>query len=255
MPSSTANVAKVYLVGAGPGDPRLITLRGAACLAEADVVLYDYLVNDALLCHAPTAEHICLGHHRMGRVMSQEAINERMVAEARAGRIVVRLKSGDPCVFGRSVEETSFLRTAGIPYEIVPGITAGLAVAGCADVPLTQPDVASAVALITGRERNGKHEMQLDYASLASFSGTLVFYMGVTTAAHWSRALLDHGKPAAAPVAIVRRCSWPDQQVVHCTLDRVAEVIVERHLRPPAVIVVGAAAAMSSARIMNAGRR
>ena len=153
MPSTTP--ATVYLVGAGPGDPGLITLRAVECLGRADLVLYDYLVNPAALKHASaSAELVCLGQHSTGRVLSPDEIIARMLDEARRGRTVVRLKGGDPSVFGRGADETGALRDAGIPFEIVPGITAGLAAAAFCEIPITHHDDASAVALIAGRERD-----------------------------------------------------------------------------------------------------
>lgn len=230
----------VYLVGAGPGDPGLMTLRAAECLRQADLVLYDYLVNPAVLEHAwAGAELVCLGHHGTGRVLSPDEIIARMLDAARQGKTVVRLKGGDPSVFGRGAEETEALRLAGIPFEIVPGITAALAVAAYCEIPITHHDDASAVALIAGQERHDKTAPCLNYGALAGFPGTLVFYMGVTRAAEWSTALVEHGKPPETPVAIVRRCTWPEQQVFRCTLETVTETVRERSLRPPAVFVVG----------------
>jgi len=240
--TSTPNItpATVYLVGAGPGDPGLITLRGIECLARADLVLYDYLVNPTVLKHASaSAELVCLGHHSTGRALSPDEIIDQMLDEARKGRTVVRLKGGDPSVFGRGADETEALHNAGIPFVIVPGITAGLAVAAFCEIPITHHDDASAVALIAGQERHTKTESCLDYGVLAEFPGTLVFYMGVRKAAQWSRALIEHGKPPETPVAIVRRCTWTQQQMVRCTLETVAKVVEKQKLRPPAVFVVG----------------
>jgi uroporphyrinogen III methyltransferase/synthase len=236
-------VGKVYLVGGGPGDPGLLTLRGRELLARADVVLYDYLVNPLILAHAaPGADLVCLGRHGRDRILPQDEINALMVGHARAGRSVVRLKGGDPIVFAHAAEEITALVAAGVPYEIVPGITAALAVGSYTGIPLTQGDAASAVALVTGQERRGKPE-SLDYQALAAFPGTLVFYMGVTTAKDWSARLIAAGKSADTPAAIVRRCTWGDQLTVRCTLGSVAEEIAARHLRPPALVVVGAVAA------------
>jgi uroporphyrinogen III methyltransferase/synthase len=230
----------VYLVGAGPGDRGLITVRAVECIQQADVVLYDYLANPAALEYAsPSAELVCLGHHSSGRKLSPEQIVDRMLAAAQRGKTVVRLKGGDPMVFGRGGDETDALREAGIPYEIVPGVTAGLAVASFCEIPITHHDDASAVALIAGRERDDKAESHLDYGALARFPGTLVFYMGVRQAAQWSRALIDRGKSPQTPVAIVRWCSRAQQQTVRCTLATVAEVVGREGLRPPAIIVVG----------------
>jgi len=234
------SLGKVYLVGAGPGDPRLITVRGVECLAEADLVLYDYLVSPEMTRYAPgSAECVCLGHPHAGREMLQQEINRRMVAAARTGQIVVRLKSGDPCLFGRGAEEVEALTAAGVPHEVVPGVTAAFAVASHAGIPLTHRDLAPAVALITGHRRGDGAGPELDYGRLAQFPGTLVFYMGITTSRQWSDALLRGGRSPDTPVAIVRRASWPDQETVRCTLGTVADVIEQKKLCPPAVIVVG----------------
>lgn len=231
--------SRVYLVGAGPGDPGLITLRAVACLRQADVVLYDYLVNPAVLEYAPPrAERIPLGHHP-GANLSQEEICRRMVEAAQAGRVVVRLKGGDPSVFGRVTDEIAALQGAGIPFELVPGVTAATAAAAYTGIPLTHAGCSSAVALVTGQERHCKTGPALDYGALASFPGTVVFYMGVTSAARWSHAMIERGKPADTPVAIVRRCTWTDQAVYRCTLGTVGEEIARHRIRPPAVIVVG----------------
>ncbi len=236
----------VYLVGAGPGDPGLITMRGVQCLRRADVVLYDYLANPQLLAYCrPDAEKISLGKHGRGRIWSQEEINEALVRLARDGKTVVRLKSGDPVVFARGVEEIEALTAAGIPFEVVPGITAALAAGSCAGIPLTHRELASAVALVTGHEDGGKEGPPLDYAALATFPGTLVFYMGVTTAAHWSAALLAAGKPRETPVAVIRLVSFPDQKVWQTTLGNVAQFVAETKLRPPVIFVVGEVASLA----------
>lgn len=232
---------KVYLVGAGPGDPGLLTLRGAACLRLADIVLYDYLVNPALLSHArPEARRECLGRHGHSRLWSQAEINAELVRLASAGQQVVRLKGGDPAVFGRIAEECEALADAGIGYEIVPGVTAALAAGSFAGIPLTHRGLASATALITGQEDAEKDGSALDFPALARFPGTLVFYMGVTTVEQWSQALIDAGKPSDTPAAIVRRVSWPDQTVVQTTLGELARHLVPAtRMRPPVIVVVG----------------
>ena len=233
-------IGKVFLVGAGPGDPGLITLRGAECLAAADLVLYDYLINPLMLRHArPSAELVGLGHPHVGREMQQAEINARTIDAARQGKNVVRLKSGDPFLFGRGAEEVEQLIAAGIPYEVVPGVTAALAAASHAGIPITHREVASAVALVTGHQRSDKAMPDLDYDALARFPGTLVFYMGMTTARQWSAALIQGGRPPSTPVAIVRRATWPDQETLRCTLETVAEVIHERQIAAPAVIIIG----------------
>ncbi len=235
---------KVYLVGAGPGDPGLITLRGVEILQRADVVLYDYLVNPLVLRHCRSeAMLISLGKHGSGRVLSQDEINERLVGLARIFPTVVRLKGGDPLVFARAGEELDCLTRHEIPFEIVPGVTAAIAAASYAGIPLTHRDSASAVALVTGHEEAGKIESALDYAALARFPGTLVFYMGVTTAEHWSQELIAAGKPAETPVAIVRHVSRSDQQRLDTTLGEVAAMVKQHHLRPPVVFIIGDVAA------------
>jgi uroporphyrinogen III methyltransferase/synthase len=239
--TNSAATGKVFLVGAGPGDPGLITLRGVQCLAQADVVLYDYLANARLLRHArPGAELVSLGAHGHTKIWKQAEINARMVADAQAGKRVVRLKGGDPAVFGRLGEELEALRAQHIAFEIVPGITAALAASSYAGVPITHRDLASAVALVTGHENDGKSESALDYDALARFPGTLVFYMGVTRVQAWTSGLLAAGKSSETPVAIIRRCSLPDQVVVHSTLGHTAnELTPASKLRPPVIVVVG----------------
>ncbi len=247
MDSSSLDICRVYLVGAGPGDPGMLTLRGAECLARSDVVLYDYLVNPRILQHAPTtAELVCLGRHgvdRGNRLLSQAEIDALIVHHALRGRTVVRLKGGDPMIFAHAVEEIAALETTGIRYEIVPGITAALAVGSHAGIALTRGDMASAVALVAGQERGGKSDSNLDFPALARFPGTLVFYMGVTTVRSWAASLIAAGKPADTPVAMVRRCSWPDQQTTRCTLGEVAERMELAKMRPPVVVLVGAVTA------------
>jgi uroporphyrinogen III methyltransferase/synthase len=235
---------KIFLVGAGPGDPGLITLRGVECLRQADLVLFDYLVNPQIVDHAPpSAERVCLHRHARDPLMSAQSVIARMIAEAEGGKTVVRLKGGDPAVFGHLAEEMAAIKASGIAVEVVPGVTAGLAAAALAGMPITCSRYASAVALVTGHRRGDNMASDLDYAALAKFPGTLIFYMGVGTAAAWSTSLMREGKPATTAVAVVQRSSWPDQTVVCCTLGTVAAVIAEHRIAPPAVILVGDAAA------------
>ena len=242
----------VYLVGAGPGDPKLITLRGVECLKKADVVLYDYLVNPVIAEHAPEgAQLICLGRHQRrgqqaakigSRIWKQHEINERMVELVRAGKTVVRLKGGDPAVFARGGEEADYLRAQSVRFEIVPGITAALAAGSHLGIPITHRDMASAVALITGHFKAGSggkfSSPPLDYTALAKFPGTLVFYMGVTTAEYWSTQLMKNGLSPETPVAIVRRVSLPDQRSIFCKLANVAECLTPYSKFPPPVVVI-----------------
>ena len=230
----------VFLIGAGPGDPGLLTLRGAELLGRCDVVLYDGLSNSQLLAHAPRAELICVGKHGQSRIWRQEEIIDEMLRHARAGKVVARLKGGDPAVFARTAEEAEALRDAGIAFEIVPGITAALAAGSYAGIPITHRKYASAVALVTGHEEPDKDESALDWDALAKFPGTLVVYMGVTTAGAWTAALMQAGKPADTPAAILRRCSLPDQQTVHCRLDEVAgRLTPATKMRPPVIVIIG----------------
>jgi uroporphyrinogen III methyltransferase / synthase len=239
---------KVYLVGAGPGEPGLLTLRGAELLARADAVLYDYLVNPAVLRHCRGgADLISLGTHASGRVMTQDEIHQRLAELAQTCQVIVRLKSGDPMVFARAGEELDFLAQRGIDFEIVPGVTAALAAACYAGIPVTHRDAASAVALVTGQEDEQKSEFSLDYAALARFPGTLVLYMGVTTVRRWSAALITAGKAAKTPVAILRRVSLPNQQRIDTTLGEVASVMESHKLRPPVVFVIGEVASHGAA--------
>ncbi len=230
----------VYLIGAGPGDPGLLTLRGAELLGRCDVVLYDGLSNTDLLAHAGAAEHISVGKHGQTRIWQQREIIDEILRHARLGRVVARLKGGDPAVFARTAEEVAALREAGIDYEIVPGITAALAAGSFAGIPITHRGLASAVALVTGHEEADKAESALDWDGLARFPGTLVIYMGVTTAGAWTGALIAGGKSPDTPVAIIRRCSLPDQQTIRCRLDEVAgHLTPASKFRPPVITIVG----------------
>lgn len=238
--SAIVPCGRVALVGAGPGHPGLLTLRGLELLQRCDVVLYDGLCNPQLLRHAEQAEHCCVGKHGQSRIWKQTEIGEEMIRHARAGRLVVRLKGGDPAVFARTSEEVAALRSENIPFEIVPGITAALAAGSYAGIPITHRGIASAVALVTGHEQPDKPEAALNWEALAQFPGTLVIYMGVTTAEKWTSALLQAGKDPATPCAILRRCSLPGQQHVACRLDEVAERLTPAtKMRPPVITIVG----------------
>ncbi|MFV1965451.1 MAG: uroporphyrinogen-III C-methyltransferase [Pirellulaceae bacterium] len=241
MNAAKPPVGRVCLVGAGPGDPGLITVRGLDRLSQADVVLYDYLTNPQLLRFVkPGAQAICLGRHGGTRIWTQQEINARLIELARGGKLVVRLKNGDPAIFARGAEEAQAMSEAAIPFEMVPGITAALAAGSYAGIPVTHRNLASAVALVTGQQTHDESGDSLDYQALARFPGTLVFYMGVTTAADWTTALITAGKPIGTPAAIVRRCSLPDQVVIRCTLGDVASRLApENKIRPPVVVIVG----------------
>lgn len=235
-----ADVGTVYLVGAGPGHPGLITLRGLECLQRADLVLYDGLVNPLLLRHTSArAERTCRSSGPGGRILRQDEINARLIEAARAGKTVVRLKGGDPFIFGRGSEEAAALMQAGIPFEVVPGITAATAASEFAGISLTHREHASAVAFITGHEDPRKAESTLDYAALAAFPGTLVFYMGLHRLPDITTALINHGKPSETPAAVISRASTPAQQTVTGTLAELADLVERAHLHAPSLIVVG----------------
>ena len=242
---------KVYLIGAGPGDPGLITVRGAELLGRADVILYDGLANEALLAYAKVgAEKICVGKHGHGGSWAQGTIDESIVKAAVSGKSVARLKGGDTAVFARTAEEVDRLIDEKIPYEIVPGITAALAAGPYAGIPITHRDWSSAVALVTGQmqpaDGNQDAEETLDWPALAKFPGTLVLYMGAKTAGYWSGKLIEAGKPASTPVALIRRCSWNDQETLLCDLSTVASTLASSpHFTPPMISVIGEVIRMS----------
>jgi len=235
----------VYLVGAGPGDPDLLTIRGRQCLREADTVVYDYLANPVLLDLAVHAdEHICVGKKAGKHTMTQAHINALLVAKSRDGRRTVRLKGGDPFVFGRGGEEALALAAAGIPFEIVPGITAGIAAPAYAGIPVTHRDCNSVLTLVTGHEDPAKAETAVNWPALAQGGGTLVFYMGVRNLPGIVARLTAHGRPGHTPVAVIQRGTEPAQQVVAGTLASIVAQAQQAGLRPPAVIVVGEVAAL-----------
>ena len=237
-----AGVGTVYLVGAGPGDPGLLTLRGRDCLARADLVLYDGLVNPLLLRLARgTAERTSRAAGPDGRRLNQDVINARMIEAARLGLTVVRLKGGDPFIFGRGAVEAQALRDAGIPYEIVPGITAAVAVGAFAGIPFTHRADASAVAFVTGHEDPGKPASSLDWGALAAFPGTLVFYMGLHRVRSIADALMNAGKSGDTPAAVVCQASTPRQRSVTAALADLADAAQTAGLSPPSLIVVGEA--------------
>lgn len=233
-------VGKVYLVGAGPGDPRLISLRGVECLQAADVVLYDGLVNPLLLRHTrATAERTSRMNGPDGRRLDQAEINRRLVADGLAGKTVVRLKGGDPYIFGRGSEEAAALAEASVPFEVVPGITAAVAAAEYAGLSLTHRDHASMVTFITGHEDPTKPASRLDYRQLAQLPGTLVFYMGLHRLPAIVHELLSHGKPADTPACVISRGTTPLQRTVTGTLHDLESRVNAAGLQAPSLIIVG----------------
>jgi uroporphyrinogen III methyltransferase/synthase len=235
----------VYLVGAGPGDPGLLTVRAAELIARADVILHDRLIPPGVLESAPAgAELVYVGKQGGGPQMPQEQIDRLLVQYGTGGRTVVRLKGGDPFVFGRGGEEALVLRNAGIPYEVVPGITAGIAAPAYAGIPVTHRELASGVAFITGHEDPEKPETALDWPALAAFPGTLVFYMGVRALPRIAERLVAGGRPSDEPVAVVERGTLPGQRTVLATLADIAERAAAEHIKAPAITLVGPVAAL-----------
>jgi uroporphyrinogen III methyltransferase/synthase len=230
----------VYLVGAGPGDPGLLTLRGAEVLARADVVLYDGLVNPLLLrLTRGLCERTSRAREHEGATVPQSDVNRRLITAARAGQCVVRLKGGDPFLFGRGSEEARALAEAGVPFEVVPGVTAAIAAGEYAGISFTHRELSSAVAFITGHEDPTKAASAIDYAALARFPGTLVFYMGLNRLPRIADALLAAGKPASTPAAVICKASRPEQQTVTAALSEIAAAATRHELHPPSLIVVG----------------
>jgi len=231
---------KVWLVGAGPGDPGLMTVAGVAALAEAEVVVYDRLVSAKLLELAPSsAERIFVGKEAGAHALGQEEINALLVEKARQGKRVVRLKGGDPYVFGRGGEEAEALAAAGVPFEVVPGVTSAVAVPAYAGIPITHRGLASSFAVITGHEDPSKGETAIDWSKLATGVDTLVFLMGAATLPQIVEKLVEHGRPPTTPVAVIRWGTTPAQEVVTGTLADIVRRVKEARLEPPAVTVVG----------------
>ena len=231
---------RVALVGAGPGDPGLMTVRGLALLRTADVVVYDRLVDPRILDEIPPrARRIFVGKTTGAHLVPQAEINELLVVHARRGRRVVRLKGGDPFVFGRGGEEADALAAAGVPFEVVPGVSAAVAVPAYAGIPVTHRGVASSFAVVTGHEDAGKTASSIDWAALATAVDTLVILMGVRSLPAIARALLDAGRPPETPVALIHRGTTEGQETLVGRLDGIAVLAAAPELPPPVVIVVG----------------
>ncbi len=229
----------ITLLGAGPGDPELLTLAGLRALEMAEVVVYDRLVNPALLAHAPTAQHIEVGK-RPGEnhALQQARINEIIVSEALAGRRVVRLKGGDPFIFGRGGEEVAAARAAGIPIRVIPGVTSALGAAAEAGFPLTHRDAASSVAFVTGCRAEGC-EGGPDWRALARAVDTIVIYMGVSRLAVIAGELMAGGRPASEPVAIIRHATLPEREARLLTLGELTGDEGGAPIKPPSLLIVG----------------
>jgi uroporphyrinogen III methyltransferase / synthase len=236
----SARAGVVYLVGAGPGDPGLMTRRSLELIASADAIFYDRLIPPGALDGArEDAELAYVGKQPGVPSVPQEEIGERLIEATRGGKSVVRLKGGDPFVFGRGGEEGEALREAGVEFEVVPGVTAGVAATAYAGIPVTHRDDASAVAFVTGHEDPEKEESALDWEALAHFPGTLVFYMGVKRLGQNAASLIAAGRDPEEPAAAIERGTWPGQRTVSATLGTIAGAVEREVVKAPALIVIG----------------
>jgi uroporphyrinogen III methyltransferase / synthase len=252
----------VYLVGAGPGDPELITLKARRVLGEADAVVYDHLVDVELLEFTrPGCQRIFAGKKGGQPCQPQSDIDTLLVRLGREGKTVVRLKGGDPFIFGRGGEEAAVLRAAGVPYEIVPGVTSALAAAAYAGIPLTHRSHSSAVVLLTGHEDPAKPDASVRWEDYAKLGATLCVYMGVKNLATITRRLAAGGMPAETPVAVVQDATTADHRQILATLGTIAAVAARAEIEAPAMLIIGEVAALSqqlawfdSAKVLAAAR-
>jgi len=239
------NIGKIYLVGAGPGDPTLITQKGLECLARADVVIYDHLLDERLLDAArPDAEKIYVGKSGAEHAKEQSDINQLLVAKAKEGKVVVRLKGGDPFVFGRGGEESETLVENHIPFEIVPGVTSAVAVPAYAGIPVTHRGLASSFAVVTGHEGAHKEISSINWEKLATGVDTLVFLMGMQNLPLIATKLVENGRPDSTPVAVIKDGTHPEQKTVVGTLKDIVRKVKAAGLGAPAIIVVGEVAGL-----------
>jgi uroporphyrin-III C-methyltransferase len=236
----SGNYGKVYLVGSGPGDPELLTLKARRLIDNAEVIVYDQLPGKVILDSMPAnAEKIDVGKYAGNHTMTQAQINEVLVQKAKEGKMVVRLKGGDPYVFGRGGEEAEVLVAEGIEFEVVPGITSAIAVPAYAGIPITHRESTSMVTFITGHEDPTKPDSGLDWETLAKFGGTIVILMGVKMLGRNAEELIKHGKDPDTPVAVIERGTRSDQRVTVGTLANIAELATERRVKAPAITVIG----------------
>ncbi|MFC1855518.1 uroporphyrinogen-III C-methyltransferase [Thermodesulfobacteriota bacterium] len=227
------SIGKVYLVGAGPGDPRLITVMGLELIKKADVIVYDFLINKELLTNAKEgAELICAGKSHSYHTMEQEDINKLLAEKAKEADIVVRLKNGDPFVFGRGAEEIHHLKNENVPYQIIPGLSSSIAVPSSCGLPLTHREYSASVAIMTGHRRKGE-DFKLVNAD------TLVFVMAVTNLEHIVNRLIESGRGADTPCALIERGTFEGQKISTSTLKDIVEESKKSGIKPPAIFVVG----------------
>ncbi|MBT9384283.1 uroporphyrinogen-III C-methyltransferase [Pseudooceanicola sp. CBS1P-1] len=229
----------VWLCGAGPGDPGLLTLHALNALRQADVVIYDALVSEEILSWAPKAEHVYAGKRGGKPSAKQRDISLHLVELARAGKRVLRLKGGDPFVFGRGGEEAQTLIQHGVPFRIIPGISAGIGGLAYAGIPVTHRDVNQSVTFVTGHDQSGETPGSLNWRAIAEGAQVLVIYMGMKHARRIAEALMDAGRPAEEPAAVVCNATTPNQQVLETTLGRLADDIDSSGLEPPAILCIG----------------
>ena len=248
------SVGKVYLVGAGPGDPGLMTLRGKTLLEHADVVVYDALISPPILAMVnPQAEQIDAGKRRGNHSLLQAETTQLLIEKAHTNAVVVRLKGGDPFIFGRGGEEMAELVQAGIPVEVVPGITSGIAAPAYAGIPLTHRDYSSSITFVTGHESVGKYRPQINWQAISHGSETIVVYMGVQNLPYILEQLQIAGRPLGTPIALVRWGTRPEQQLLIGTLSNILAQVETTGFEAPAIVVIGDVVNLH--QILSAGRR
>jgi uroporphyrin-III C-methyltransferase len=235
-------IGTVHLVGSGPGDPELLTVKAKRLIEEADIVLHDKLPGPEIIGEIPEKKREDVGKRAGGERTSQKEINERLIELAREGKRVVRLKGGDPFVFGRGGEELEYLRAHGIEVEVVPGISSAIAAPAVFGVPVTHRDHASSVSFVTGHEDPSKEETAIDWKALAETGGTVVVLMGVGKLPEYTNALVEAGMDPETPVALIERGTWPEERIVGGTLETIVSARDREGIEPPAVTVIGGVA-------------